>query len=229
MIQQNIAKLKRFMEICDAEIFPGSTCKVYIANKRYRERGMASFNLRDASLDKTFVYLCIVFLRYIRSTVLYFFSRKRIYKCNKLRYLGLIGYHRRRLHKTWYQIVLKSSYASQTDLELAYIAWHEVRHRVQFLRKYTLDKITKEQEEGLLASFRQVRPILDEGSEISRYHESEFDREVDANFIAWALETYAKREFENLDSISEEIFKSFVITYTKLLTWKNPDLELLQF
>lgn len=226
MITENVNKLKRFIQICDSEIFPTNPSKVFIVNKRYRERGMASFNLRDMPLYQTLIYLLVSFFDYGWNIFLYLITNQRKYERNTLHALGLSGYHSKSLNPIWYQVNIKSVYSKQTDFDLAYIAWHEVRHRVQMASAYTYDQVDSDDEKGLLKFFNDTGTILDSYVlDSPEYSDSEKNRETDANFIAHCLEIYAKREI-GTDTITEEVFRNFTKEYLKLLTWKNPNVEL---
>ena len=224
-------KLKRFIEICDAEVFPKNPLKVFITRKRFGERGLASLTLKGHTRYFILESIVTTLFKYSLLLLLYPFVPRFIPRRKWRRDLGYYQYLMvhllRSMRNMWYLVIPCTHYSKKNDLDLAYIAWHEVRHRVQIENKYTFDTIEKKNDEMLIAAFKNVRPLFEETLLIdTRYEKSEITREIDAEFIAWSMETYAKRELPDINNISEEVFRNFVKDYISLLTWKNSEVEL---
>ena len=228
-IHERANKLKRFIEICDSELFPHKPLGVHCVNKRYAPRGMVALNILRSRNCKYYIDRISLFSSIISG---YFsslsFKKTKWSRRFLLQAQGAFRFLKISSHTMWYEIKNCRAIGTHSDLEMVRTACHEVRHRVQIQKAYEKGEISLENEEKLRIIFKGNHEMLRKlFISTGTYANWEINREIDAHFIAMLMESYMKAEIKTINaSISEESFRAFVRSYSHLMKWKNPDLEL---
>ena len=244
-ISEKANKFKRFIEIIDKQIFPEEPLHVYTwrRNEHIKEDDFqiyASFQnhstLKVNILKKQkviFLYCYLYFIYLVRYLISKCQIKNNKEKISKIRFLKakmikiLYGLRFYRIHyrnKLFYSVVSCKSVCSFSDYDLIFIAVHEVRHRIQFQERYVV--LRRDISLPIEKFFKKDAKHYFEQKfkENSFYDNSQKSEEVDANFIAYFLETCARQYFKNADRINENDLFSFIKQYSSLMMWKNPSI-----
>lgn len=249
-MEDRYKKLRDYICIIDKAVFPQNPIPVYFRRQKYsppskhnkRHRVNAAFvNLIEKTSLKVFF---VDLLLKILLPLVKFIFKYAVLKCSaifsvsshtrntrqkklKIFIKTLIELLKMRLisrKKIYYVIYKPSDVYKYSDAELAFIAWHEVRHRVQYEKKYiTMDPIG---DKILFDDFSESKEILIDFLGKSSYYDDEnIPTEIDANFIGLFLRRFAEIEFGKNPTISKRQLKEFMKKGKGIMRWKNRGLE----
>jgi hypothetical protein len=218
-IRKRAELLMRFIEICDAELFPNKPVTVYVINKSFISgRDTASYN--NPLYLKMILLVPIIIIQY-GITQLLFLAKPSLQRRKKV---ILSSYLLRSIKiacsRESYFVKKQKDLLGMDGIKVASIACHEVRHRFQYY--YGRGELNKDgesyEDKNLFASYEAGR--LKAHTFLKKLGEDDLEEESDAHFVQQVLIKRLVEKFPD-GAFSKDDFRTFVKENKKILTWRN--------
>jgi hypothetical protein len=217
--------LKKFIEICDAEIFPEKQCTVYLVNKS-SVRGGATASYNNTEYLKMILFTPFILFLFALSKIIFLVKRSSSNRKNVILQSYVVKTIKIGFHPESY-FVMKQKHLLNMDLvKLASIACHEVRHRVQYYHitssSHEVEKCDENAELFKLYSAGRLKSI--DTLNRKKVKKKDLECEGDAYFIQNILTKRLKDEFPD-GSFSIAEFRIFIRENKDILVWRNSYLK----
>lgn len=222
-IKKRAELLKKFIEICDKEIFPANPLTVYVVNKSFiNSTNTASYNNTD--YFRMVMFTPVIFFSFIFTQMLFFIKRTLRQRKNLIIRTYRLRYIKIALDCESYFVTKHKPLLGMDAIHLASIACHEVRHRCQY--RYGRKGIQNERSSNdlkLLELYESGR--LKAGEKLAlKAMKYNWELESDAYFIQILIKNRLVEKFSE-EGLSISDFRIFIQENKKLLTWENPYLK----
>lgn len=224
-IKSRAKLLKKFIEICDTEIFPKKQLKVYIFNKSFfSDNHTASYN--NTQYLKMILIIPVILFLFILSKIIFLVKRNLSNRQNVILLTHSLKSIKIGFQSESYFVLKQKNLLNMDLIKLASIACHEVRHRVQYChittspnegeKCYESAELLKQYKDGRLKAIELLNQM--------KIKKEDLEYESDAHFIQSILKKRLKEEFPN-GSLSITEFRIFIQKNKNLLIWRNPYLK----
>lgn len=234
------SRLKEYLTIIDTETFPENPAPIFLWKSRHDPKGtIARYWHREAFLLKnireelkSILRIVILLFYYFLNSLEYIYMRvmqsnpqeRRAAKHLALHTREVLIYQTKLLNRDHYHVITPCILTKPSDLDLCFVAFHEVRHRVQMFE--TFKEADKGVHVAMLRAYQERQDDLLKHFERRKtgYRGTSHARETDADFIANILTLNLAEEYGTI--ITPGQLRDFLKDWRQVMLWKNPDIKL---